>query len=1015
MATKYITTVDDSGGNYTSLQNAETACQCNLTVATTKVFAHGGITGTLSDGDSVTGENSSATGTIVSITDSQVLIQSISGTFQAEKIYETGTPANYVTSSDAGDSAIVEIQCNSMLDTTAVSVNGWTLDATNKLILTSSSEGRNLSKVWDDTKYRLETTGNNSGITLYESNVEISWLQIRPSSSSADEYAINNLEHTNIDVHHCILDGQENSHLGGIRYTYSVTNPTGNIYRNIIYGFGFSYTGGMRIDGFGVVNVISNSVYGCWCGIRCSSTNHLVQDNIAMGSTTDEDFYAGTYSSSSDYNLDSDGSTDSNVGGSYNQASKAAANIFVDYSSDDFRIQRTGEAFENGTNSGATYNIGIGGNDVGSNWDIGADQILELYYDINTIDADYTTLSGFNAGEQEALATTKRRKFALCHAFEDTTPFDLNGWTTAEGYDINIEAKTGQTHPGYWSTDCYRLVASSPGNIYIYEDYVNIKGIQIECSTSSFDYRYCIRGGTADFHWNFEKLILKGSTSSTGQNHMGIYMGITPNSGSYVNYMNCIMYDFPVTNGRAIDSNSGANGTYNVYNCTVYNCDDAIVRDGGTFNVYDSAVFGNNDDFVGTFNTIMNCASNDGDGTNPVTPSNWNDVFEDVSTRDFRLKATDTDLQFAGAIDPSSGLYSDDAAGVSRGTSPTQWDIGALHAYTVLRTVKDSGGNYTGVVNAEADLQSDIGNLVANNRKLEIECYALASGDTGELNILSWTDGPANYIKIYTPLSERHAGYWDSSKYYITFACSAYSYTINIGSGGSYTRLEGLQVTLTGTTAYEAFGILAQSGSNGDMRISHCIVWNQASATGSYGNHGIVATYNVKIWNNIIYDWNDGPSAYGIDMTGWNSATSYCYNNTVHNCDVGIKRGSGNTVYAKNNIVQDCLTYCYDGTFDTANNNCSDDGTEPGTSGRNGEVSFVNEGADNFLLSDLDTIARGYGADLSSDTYLPFDDDILSEARPETWDIGASNAQQVVFFANNPEYLLEHLIELKVN
>ncbi len=95
------------GGTYTTYSLAEQAFDEDITnETTTKVFSHGGITGSVVDGDSVIGEDSSATGTIISITSTQILIMNISGTFQAEQIYET-LDTNFVTSSDTGDGAAI--------------------------------------------------------------------------------------------------------------------------------------------------------------------------------------------------------------------------------------------------------------------------------------------------------------------------------------------------------------------------------------------------------------------------------------------------------------------------------------------------------------------------------------------------------------------------------------------------------------------------------------------------------------------------------------------------------------------------------------------------------------------------------------------------------------------------------------------------------------------------------------------------------------------------------------------
>ena len=65
MATEVIHSVASSGGDYLTLAAWETALQSDLTASASKVFAHGGITGAVSAGDTVTGDSSAATGTVI--------------------------------------------------------------------------------------------------------------------------------------------------------------------------------------------------------------------------------------------------------------------------------------------------------------------------------------------------------------------------------------------------------------------------------------------------------------------------------------------------------------------------------------------------------------------------------------------------------------------------------------------------------------------------------------------------------------------------------------------------------------------------------------------------------------------------------------------------------------------------------------------------------------------------------------------------------------------------------------
>ena len=144
MATKCIFSIKNSAGDYPSLTTWEAANQCNLTLASTKVFAHSGITGAIPDGFAVTGKTSGATGTMTHASSGQCLIISIVGTFQSgEQIYET-IDTNYVDITDAGDSAIAVAEgYKSGWETTPLNdqleISGWVTGSANNIIIQSAT------------------------------------------------------------------------------------------------------------------------------------------------------------------------------------------------------------------------------------------------------------------------------------------------------------------------------------------------------------------------------------------------------------------------------------------------------------------------------------------------------------------------------------------------------------------------------------------------------------------------------------------------------------------------------------------------------------------------------------------------------------------------------------------------------------------------------------------------------------------------------------------------------------
>ena len=102
--------------------------------------------------------------------------------------------------------------------------------------------------------------------------------------------------------------------------------------------------------------------------------------------------------------------------------------------------------------------------------------------------------------------------------------------------------------------------------------------------------------------------------------------------------------------------------------------------------------------------------------------------------------------------------------------------------------------------------------------------------------------------------------------------------------------------------------------------------------------------------------------------------------------------------------MQDCGNDAYTGDFTSSSYNCSDDNTQPGTNGQNGEVTFENEGADDFHLGAGDTVAKDNGTDGVNSGHT---DDIDNDSRPVgvSWDMGADEEETGAAPAATPRRL----------
>lgn len=109
-ATPFYITVKASGGDFTTMLNAESALDEDITAADIKVFSFDASAGKIPNGTAVSTDGGSTTGVcVVQSVGGQILIKTISGgTFDDNDVVTDGT--NTVTLSGSGDSPIVDVE-----------------------------------------------------------------------------------------------------------------------------------------------------------------------------------------------------------------------------------------------------------------------------------------------------------------------------------------------------------------------------------------------------------------------------------------------------------------------------------------------------------------------------------------------------------------------------------------------------------------------------------------------------------------------------------------------------------------------------------------------------------------------------------------------------------------------------------------------------------------------------------------------------------------------------------------
>jgi len=326
-------------------------------------------------------------------------------------------------------------------------------------------------------------------------------------------------------------------------------------------------------------------------------------------------------------------------------------------------------------------------------------------------------------------------------------------------------------------------------------------------------------------------------------------------------------------------------------------------------------------------------------------------------------------------------------------------DWAVFRAYIYLDTAEDATEN-SGLDDLlqNFDTWTDGRDLVTNNEIWNIACY----GDAPDNRIAvfyGWTTGPANYLRIYTPVdawevgvSQRHGGKWSTSAYRMNPSPAA-EWFGQLRIAADHVQVEGLQFYLY-TEWSGAFGV-RHDADEGQFWLSDCIIRGDTDRELGWYGGVLINSQNsvVHIWNNIIYDFDEfaATSGYGIRISDV-TVEGYVYNNTAYDTDEGYAGNLQNTVLI-NNIAQSCNNgyASWNGDNGLTDYNISNRaGDWPGAHSINdATVLFVDESGDDFHLDPADTTAVDVGADLSGDPVNPFSEDIDGDFRSGAWDIGA--------------------------
>lgn len=299
----------------------------------------------------------------------------------------------------------------------------------------------------------------------------------------------------------------------------------------------------------------------------------------------------------------------------------------------------------------------------------------------------YSSMTAWEAAEQTDLVTDTDWHHVYFTASlggaEDGQTL-IRGWTTGAANYILMEAlSSDRAKKTSFDTGIYRKTGTdhATGTIYIREEYVRIDGMQVGVNIT--DVGYGMLMGDIDatgndiriYNCRIEALSASGTGGGSAINVL--------DADADVSIWNSIFRGFVSGTDSGFRCVQITCNTTIIYNCILEGNVQGLRSTSGTITAINNSVFNNTDDFVGTITANYN-ASDDGDGTNPVSPSgaDWANEMANWATGNYTLTAGGN-CEDGGINDPGLGLNTTDMDG---DTWVNPWSIG-------VDQIVSAGGN----------------------------------------------------------------------------------------------------------------------------------------------------------------------------------------------------------------------------------------------------------------------------------------------------------------------------------
>lgn len=393
MATEFICSIRATGGDYPTLSLWEAAVQTDLTAATTLVFAHGGITGTVGDGAGVTGVTSTATGLVKHASATQILIEVTGGTFVSGEVVQVSA-GNSVTISDAGASAHAVAECyddwaSGLSD--YVTVDGWiTTYPGSKAIIRAVSGAEN--KGIKGAGFYISTSYLYSSAIRFRVNGDVLDIEARLTSTSTVNAAIKCDAAVTVHTERTLAYSASSSNI------FQGSSGSPFFYNCIAFGSGAN-------NGF--VDAYSKSTFkncvavNCGAGFNFTTYNPVISNCIAYANTTS---YSGTGVPTGSNNAASDAASVTPPGTSP-LLTNVTSSDFVNAAGDDYHLASGAILIGAGANLTTDFTDDIDGDTRPSTgaWDIGVDHYVSTG-GARSLTASQTIAAFSNSATLKALA-----------------------------------------------------------------------------------------------------------------------------------------------------------------------------------------------------------------------------------------------------------------------------------------------------------------------------------------------------------------------------------------------------------------------------------------------------------------------------------------------------------------------------------------------------------------------------------------------------------------------------------